>query len=305
MHTMARSTKPAHYTFAQLVGDVKRHRSIRNGKVNVFDEHRLKSACAREYGTGITYKSLLGLRVKLCRKLAVPAEEADAKDAQEIIDLICGVKRCPPELAFQQIAPGSAEKVPGIWLNAVAHNQYLIDYIYVGLDTWHPISRADCLIVSGKKPTLCPDADPVMPADLLASVVDAFCKLGLLKDGQTIHWVGVKSYVRGRCRCYDTQPSGNLPIRVQGERVFIGDKEITLNLTTERRREALCLIRHVLSQRGGWITGPDIAIAEKAETGVDLTGTRWDRVFKSFPPSIKKHIESRSRKGYRLRTPLA
>jgi hypothetical protein len=193
------------YTFGQLLTDLKRNKPIRKGKVNFFDEYRLREECARKYATDITHESAAGLRDALCRKREMPPAMIDAMDAQTVIDLICDVTRLPPELAFQELVPGHPEKVPKVWLEAVAHNQYLIDYLKIGIDVWQPISRADCLIVDGERPTLCPDADPVMPVDFLPEVEVRFRELGLLKGGQTIHWVGVKTHTRNRCRCFGTR----------------------------------------------------------------------------------------------------
>src|SRR5262245_17849597 len=89
------------YTFGQLLADLKRNKPIRNGKVNSFDEHRLREECARKYATDITHESVAGLRDALCRKRALPPATIDALDAQAVIDLICDIKRLSLEEAIQ------------------------------------------------------------------------------------------------------------------------------------------------------------------------------------------------------------
>jgi hypothetical protein len=309
---MARSSKPKAYTFAQLLADVKRRRSIRKGKVNSYDEGRLQSACAKEYGTDISFESVVGLRTILCRKMAIPPKAVEEMDAQEAIDRICGIKRCPPELAFQELTPGSPEKVPKIWLDALAHNQYLIDYIHIGMGAWQTVSRADCIIVPGTTPSLCPDADPVMPAHLLPSVKEAFCELKLLNAGQTIHWVGVKTYLRKRCRCFGTgaparspgrasaaattDTSDIMPIAIEGERVLVKGKVVRLDVTSEGMKDILHFLDQLIGMRGQWLSGPDIS---KANSQKYPDRYRWDRL--PLPRRIKRHIESKHKLGYRIK----
>jgi hypothetical protein len=192
------------YTFGQLLTRLKCRKPIRNGKVNFFDESRLRTECARRYATDITYESVVGLRDALGRTQAIPPTMIDALDAQAVIDRICDLKRLSPEATAQELMrPGG----PSFWQSAAAHNQYLIDYIQIGMDVWQPVSRADCLIVDGKRPTLCPDADPVMPVAFLPAVESCFHDLELLQPEQTIHWVGVRAYARNRCRCFETKPA--------------------------------------------------------------------------------------------------
>jgi hypothetical protein len=91
------------------------------------------------------------------------------------------------------------------------------------------------------------------------------------------------------------------PLAIRGGQVLIEGSPVELDLTAEAREEALCFLGHVIAQGGGWISGPEIAEAERKQSGRDLRGTRWDRLVKKLPPEIRKHIESDRRKGYRVR----
>jgi hypothetical protein len=87
---------------------------------------------------------------------------------------------------------------------ASAHGWYLLDYLAAGQGQWVPVFRHDCLIVKGNTPTLCPNADPAMPLDMLPHVESLYRDKNLLKPGQTIHWVGGKGNQLGKCQCTAT-----------------------------------------------------------------------------------------------------
>jgi len=275
------------YTFGQLLANLQGGNSILAGKVDVFDEGRLQGECARHFATGIVYESVVGLRDKVCRERELPPDIINGLDAQAVVHMICDIQRV------------SLGEFMTVAQDAVANNQYPIDKIHIGAGYWPTISRADCLIVPGNEPTLCPNADPVMPVALLPSVEQAFRRLGLIDAGNSIHWVGVRSFVRNKCRCF-IEPATPTRIVVRGSAVFVDGHEVPLDFTKEKLVDALCFIRHVVAMKGIWISGPEIADAEKKENKRDLENVRWDRVFNALPEQIKVHIESNRRKGYRL-----
>lgn len=204
-----RTAAPAPYTFGELLADVKLGVSIRRGDVGFWDEHDLTAECAREFGTGITYGSLVSLRDRLCRKRGWPPEKIDGMAALAVIDLICDKQR---------VTPG--QSLMALGQQAIANNQFFIATIQVSPFHTMDVHRADCLIVDGESPSLCPDADPIMPVQFLPRVEQSFRALGLLdladkstgslrarmegrlKPGRTIHWIGYRAYARGRCRCF-------------------------------------------------------------------------------------------------------
>lgn len=91
--------------------------------------------------------------------------------------------------------------------NDFHHGMAVIDLIYTGNDQAVEITGLSCKVVLGSEPTLCPDADPLLPPTMLSEVPRAIQRLTPLPDGLTIHWVGHNAGRRNCCRCHPDAPS--------------------------------------------------------------------------------------------------
>jgi predicted transcriptional regulator len=69
-----------------------------------------------------------------------------------------------------------------------------------------PVTGYSCLVVAGDRPTLCSEADPVLPTSLLPAALRAVRRLNNLPQGTTIHWVGDETGIRNRCPHYPDAP---------------------------------------------------------------------------------------------------
>ena len=97
---------------------------------------------------------------------------------------------------------GSKHGIMPEW--AVQQHGVLLDYIMLGppgSGNGFPISSFDAKVVQGGVPSVCPSADRELPEALLPTVVEVFANRGLLKPGQTIHWVGSQSRIENLCTC--------------------------------------------------------------------------------------------------------
>jgi hypothetical protein len=100
----------------------------------------------------------------------------------------------------------------------------VVDEILLGEGRTFPIYRYWCKTVPGKKPSVCPNAEP--PANraerrallaYLPGIEKMFRERGCLPEGQTIHWVGRQANLATICRCSfgrtitasGDQPKGN------------------------------------------------------------------------------------------------
>jgi hypothetical protein len=84
-------------------------------------------------------------------------------------------------------------------------------------------------------------------------------------------------------------------LRVQGETVYLDNSPVPLDMTAEKKADAVAFLGELLKQPGNWLSGSDIGKATQRE------GVRFDRVYKALPEPIKSLIESNRRKGYRVR----
>ena len=92
---------------------------------------------------------------------------------------------------------------------AFQNANFLVDAIALGEGRRFPIYRYWCMPVVGDTPSICPNADP--PEDkrdrevlrgYLPRIAKTFRELGLVKQGQTIHWVGRQARLGTICRCF-------------------------------------------------------------------------------------------------------
>ncbi|MCR9118099.1 MAG: hypothetical protein NXI22_14275 [bacterium] len=109
-----------------------------------------------------------------------------------------------------QESSNAFERVDGeIRLNAgiVSLRGLLLDQIVLGprpgFANRFPISDFDAKVVKGDIPTVCPKTDRPLPVEWLPKVVEVFQRVGLCKEGETIHWVGSQSKLENFCTCFD------------------------------------------------------------------------------------------------------
>jgi hypothetical protein len=69
-----------------------------------------------------------------------------------------------------------------------------------------PVTGYSCLVVAGSEPTLCSEAEPLLPRSVLPSALRAVRRLNDLPPGTTIHWVGHETGIRNRCPHYPDAP---------------------------------------------------------------------------------------------------
>ncbi len=164
------------------------------------------------------------------------------------------------------------------------NSNFLVDEIILGEGLRFPIYRYWCVPVDGNKPSLCPNADP--PRDekdrqallqYLPDIATRFRQLHLIKEGQTIHWVGRQVTLSTLCRCLEraaliTEEQKALAAMVARDRAEMADEK-------ERRRQAqeqakpIARIRQALGRMRsyGGPVGPDAtADADWVERLADL-----------------------------------
>jgi hypothetical protein len=84
-------------------------------------------------------------------------------------------------------------------------------------------------------------------------------------------------------------------LEIEGNTVRVDGKIIRLDMTKETAEDALAFLRQLLAEPGNWQSSPDIGKATHRE------GVRFDLLRKKLPDEIKWIIESKTRKGFRLR----
>jgi hypothetical protein len=95
-------------------------------------------------------------------------------------------------------------------------------------------------------------------------------------------------------------PGAGCRLQLADGRALLDGKEVTLDLTAERRDVALCYLGHLIRMGGDWISDPEVNEAED-ERASGLSGTRWDRLRKKLPGDVRCLIETSPKKGARLR----
>jgi hypothetical protein len=122
---------------------------------------------------------------------------------------------------------------------AFQNANFLVDAIRLGEGKMFPIYRYWCQPVEGDKPSLCPRAEP--PRDerdrqalmeYLPKIEECYRQMGLIKETQTIHWVGRQATLGTVCRCFaavnplpgsgvgvkpDFRPADGAPLPLHGE----------------------------------------------------------------------------------------
>jgi hypothetical protein len=88
------------------------------------------------------------------------------------------------------------------------------------------------------------------------------------------------------------------PIVIDGQRVQVNGQSISLDVTGERLQDSLHFLNQLVENLGNWVSGPDISKAAPERYDERF---RWDRLQRSLPRAIRKHIETDRRKGKRLK----
>jgi hypothetical protein len=68
------------------------------------------------------------------------------------------------------------------------------------------VTGYSCKVILGDRPTLCPNARPVLPTSMLPAALGAVRRMNKLPSGTTIHWVGHDTGIRNRCGCHPDAP---------------------------------------------------------------------------------------------------
>ncbi|MEO2030480.1 MAG: hypothetical protein ABGZ35_00195 [Planctomycetaceae bacterium] len=90
---------------------------------------------------------------------------------------------------------------------AVASHGLHLDDILLGprpgFGNRFPISDFDAIVVDGDTPSVCPETDRPVDTEWLPVISDVFKRVGLVKPGQTIHWVGGQAKLENVCTCFN------------------------------------------------------------------------------------------------------
>ncbi|MDA1052705.1 MAG: hypothetical protein O3C40_19800 [Planctomycetota bacterium] len=89
---------------------------------------------------------------------------------------------------------------------AVAAHGVLLHQINLGprpaFGNKFPISDFDAIVVDGDTPSVCPKTDRPVDAIWLPEILEVFKRCGMVKSGQTIHWVGSQAKLENVCTCF-------------------------------------------------------------------------------------------------------
>ena len=96
-------------------------------------------------------------------------------------------------------------------------------------------------------------------------------------------------------RQLDTLPLRPQALRVTEQTVYVNGKPVPLDLSPEKKEDALAFLAELAKEPGNWMSSTDIGKA------TDHEGVRFDRVYKALPPILKRLLESDRRKGYRMK----
>jgi hypothetical protein len=110
--------------------------------------------------------------------IAVPFADAVSR-LEELVTLLEGWHSGTVPFASLPVAPGLAAQVTGL----------------------------SCKVVPGTRPSICPDAEPLLPHPLLPRLEEIIRGACRLTPGTTVHWVGQDAALRARCRCHPNAPS--------------------------------------------------------------------------------------------------
>lgn len=89
------------------------------------------------------------------------------------------------------------------------------------------------------------------------------------------------------------------------DHVYLDGQPVPLNMGTEGRKTAQCLVRHLLAAEGNWRSSTELDDDERAAglsggCGLHIIGKLWTRIRKNLPPDLSELIETDRRKGSRL-----
>jgi hypothetical protein len=147
-------------------------------------------------GTGLTVENIRQLRVRVCRKLHCQPAQADALSLEETADVLENIERV------------SIETLNAMQPCLASDQLTTIDLLITPNGSQIPVYWASCRIVPDKEPSICPKADPSIPAEFLPLVLQAFNRFpGRVPAGHTIHWIGHRAWRRNACTCYGQAPT--------------------------------------------------------------------------------------------------
>ncbi len=86
---------------------------------------------------------------------------------------------------------------------------FLLDQIHLGGGNLFPISTFDAKIINGDSPTVCPKTDWPVGDEWLPTILGVYKRVGMVRDGQTIHWVGGQQRLETVCTCFGVPGSSD------------------------------------------------------------------------------------------------
>ncbi len=120
--------------------------------------------------------------------------------------------------------------------------------------------------------------------------------LGLTRELFDRIWAGIRLESQRASAAWGEPAEVAEPaLRMVGTTVYVREKPVSLNLTSERAEDARAFLGELLKDPGNWLSSTEIGKATQKE------GVRFDRIFRVLPNLIKSHLESNRRKGYRVR----
>jgi hypothetical protein len=119
----------------------------------------------------------------------------------------CADGECAPvEDSGRGVVQVSQNHPPSQAAAAHDHGLMVYDAITVLPGVKVDLTGYSCKVIAGDRPTLCPDASPVLPPSMLSVALRAVLRLNRLPAGTTIHWVGHETGIRNRCKCHPDAP---------------------------------------------------------------------------------------------------
>jgi hypothetical protein len=90
---------------------------------------------------------------------------------------------------------------------------------------------------------------------------------------------------------------------IKGETVLLDGKPVILDMTLERRREAILYLKCLEEAKGNWLSDGEIERRQQGPRGGpagEFHGVRWDHVRSQLSKALSDLIETQRRKGSRL-----
>ena len=140
------------------------------------------------------------------------------------------------------------------------------------------------------------------PTELLTDCVTADLARRYDEQARLRDRLAAAAAIVGPPPCPATSRGGRLPARIQirGGEILLDGEVVPLDTTADCRGALLCLLTHLLTANGNWLTGPELNALIRTGPYREYAGVRWDRKWPKLPPPLLSLFESSKHKGYRL-----